>query len=242
MSEPSLFLRVPPGCRDPPNFRAPHEHRAPPQISCPPKTAGSPPDSWIPPPPPGAGDHPQGLPLHSGSPQILGSPQTPTPGVPLSPPCPELPPAALTPRFSPPPAGTTYIFGKGGALITYTWPPNDRPSTRADRLALGFSTRQRDAVLLRVESAAGLGDFLQLHIVSGAAEIGVLEGLGGAGRGWGYGAGGLGVLLLLLESVEGLGDFLPLRVVGVGGGKKWGSGGAGEVGGDWGVPGEDRVW
>uniref|UniRef100_A0A8C3V359 Neurexin 2 n=1 Tax=Catharus ustulatus TaxID=91951 RepID=A0A8C3V359_CATUS len=64
--------------------------------------------------------------------------------------------------------GTTYIFGKGGALITYTWPPNDRPSTRADRLALGFSTRQRDAVLLRVESAAGLGDFLQLHIVRGA--------------------------------------------------------------------------
>uniref|UniRef100_A0A671PZG3 Neurexin-1-beta-like n=1 Tax=Sinocyclocheilus anshuiensis TaxID=1608454 RepID=A0A671PZG3_9TELE len=32
-------------------------------------------------------------------------------------------------------AGTTYIFGRGGALITYTWPPNDRPSTRADRLA-----------------------------------------------------------------------------------------------------------
>lgn len=66
-----------------------------------------------------------------------------------------------------PAAGTTYIFGKGGALITYTWPPNDRPSTRADRLALGFSTHQRDAVLLRVESAAGLGDFLQLHIVRG---------------------------------------------------------------------------
>ncbi|XP_066426400.1 neurexin-2-beta isoform X5 [Molothrus aeneus] len=72
--------------------------------------------------------------------------------------------------------GTTYIFGKGGALITYTWPPNDRPSTRADRLALGFSTRQRDAVLLRVESAAGLGDFLQLHIVQGA--VGVLFNVG----------------------------------------------------------------
>ncbi|KAF1587456.1 UNVERIFIED_CONTAM: Neurexin-2, partial [Eudyptes pachyrhynchus] len=72
--------------------------------------------------------------------------------------------------------GTTYIFGKGGALITYTWPPNDRPSTRADRLALGFSTHQRDAVLLRVESAAGLGDFLQLHIVQGA--VGVLFNVG----------------------------------------------------------------
>ncbi|NXX10581.1 NRX2B protein, partial [Podargus strigoides] len=72
-------------------------------------------------------------------------------------------------------AGTTYAFGKGGALITYTWPPNDRPSTRADRLALGFSTRQRDAVLVRVDSAAGLGDFLQLHIVRGRG--------GGGGRG-----------------------------------------------------------
>lgn len=65
-------------------------------------------------------------------------------------------------------AGTTYIFGKGGALITYTWPPNDRPSTRMDRLAVGFSTHQRSAVLVRVDSASGLGDYLQLHIVRGA--------------------------------------------------------------------------
>uniref|UniRef100_A0ACB8G9H9 Uncharacterized protein n=1 Tax=Sphaerodactylus townsendi TaxID=933632 RepID=A0ACB8G9H9_9SAUR len=63
------------------------------------------------------------------------------------------------------PAGTTYIFGKGGALITYTWPPNDRPSTRADRLAVGFSTHQKNAILVRVDSASGLGDYLQLHIV-----------------------------------------------------------------------------
>ncbi|KAL8183901.1 UNVERIFIED_CONTAM: Neurexin-2-beta [Gekko kuhli] len=61
-------------------------------------------------------------------------------------------------------AGTTYIFGKGGALITYTWPPNDRPSTRADRLAVGFSTHQKNAILVRVDSASGLGDYLQLHI------------------------------------------------------------------------------
>ncbi|XP_052316700.1 neurexin-1-like [Oncorhynchus keta] len=60
--------------------------------------------------------------------------------------------------------GTTYIFGRGGALITYTWPPNDRPSTRADRLAVGFSTQLKEAVLLRVESAKGLGDYLELHI------------------------------------------------------------------------------
>uniref|UniRef100_A0A3Q0SD22 Neurexin 2b n=1 Tax=Amphilophus citrinellus TaxID=61819 RepID=A0A3Q0SD22_AMPCI len=62
-------------------------------------------------------------------------------------------------------AGTTYIFGRGGALITYTWPPNDRPSTRADRLAVGFSTQLKEAVLVRVESARGLGDYLELHIV-----------------------------------------------------------------------------
>lgn len=48
----------------------------------------------------------------------------------------------------------------------YTWPPNDRPSTRADRLAVGFSTQQKDAVLVRVDSSTGLGDYLQLQIVS----------------------------------------------------------------------------
>lgn len=64
------------------------------------------------------------------------------------------------------PAGTTYIFGKGGALITFTWAPNERPSTRADRLAVGFSSQQKDAILVRVESTLGLGDYLQLHIVS----------------------------------------------------------------------------
>ena len=62
-------------------------------------------------------------------------------------------------------AGTTYIFGREGGLITYTWPPNDRPSTRADRLAVGFSTQLKDAVLVRVDSSSGLGDYLKLHIV-----------------------------------------------------------------------------
>lgn len=64
------------------------------------------------------------------------------------------------------PAGTTYIFSKGGGQITYKWPPNDRPSTRADRLAIGFSTVQKEAVLVRVDSSSGLGDYLELHIVS----------------------------------------------------------------------------
>ncbi|XP_064789435.1 neurexin-1a-beta-like isoform X5 [Oncorhynchus masou masou] len=63
--------------------------------------------------------------------------------------------------------GTTYIFGRDGGLITYTWPPNDRPSTRADRLAIGFSTQLEDAVLVRVDSSSGLGDYLKLHIEKG---------------------------------------------------------------------------
>ncbi|XP_069569428.1 neurexin-2-beta isoform X1 [Brachyistius frenatus] len=72
--------------------------------------------------------------------------------------------------------GTTYIFGKGGALITFTWAPNERPSTRADRLAVGFSSQQKEAILVRVESTHGLGDYLQLHIDQG--KIGVIFNVG----------------------------------------------------------------
>ncbi|XP_054653899.1 neurexin-1a-like isoform X17 [Dunckerocampus dactyliophorus] len=68
-------------------------------------------------------------------------------------------------------AGTTYIFGRDGGLITYTWPPNDRPSTRADRLAIGFSSHLKDAVLVRVDSSSGLGDFLKLHIEKGKIAV-----------------------------------------------------------------------
>ncbi|KAL4612984.1 neurexin-1a isoform X14 [Arapaima gigas] len=73
-------------------------------------------------------------------------------------------------------AGTTYIFGRDGGLIVYTWPPNDRPSTRSDRLAIGFSTQLKEAVLVRVESSSGLGDYLQLHIEKG--NIGVIFNVG----------------------------------------------------------------
>ncbi|XP_069493998.1 neurexin 3 isoform X27 [Ambystoma mexicanum] len=68
-------------------------------------------------------------------------------------------------------AGATYIFGKSGGLILYTWPANDRPSTRTDRLAVGFSTTTKDAVLVRIDSAPGLGDFLQLHIEQGKVAV-----------------------------------------------------------------------
>ncbi|XP_013372714.1 PREDICTED: neurexin 3 isoform X7 [Chinchilla lanigera] len=72
--------------------------------------------------------------------------------------------------------GATYIFGKSGGLILYTWPANDRPSTRSDRLAVGFSTTVKDGVLVRIDSAPGLGDFLQLHIEYG--KIGVVFNIG----------------------------------------------------------------
>ncbi|XP_040267195.1 neurexin 3 isoform X2 [Bufo bufo] len=72
--------------------------------------------------------------------------------------------------------GATYIFAKGGGLILYTWPHNDRPSTRTDRLAVGFSTYIKDGILVRIDSAAGLMDFLQLHIEQG--KVGVTFNIG----------------------------------------------------------------
>nr|XP_055028364.1 neurexin 3a isoform X38 [Misgurnus anguillicaudatus] len=72
--------------------------------------------------------------------------------------------------------GTTYIFGKGGGLITFNWPANERPSTRTDRLTVGFSTSLKDGVLIRIDSAPGLGDYLMLHIEQG--KIGVIFNIG----------------------------------------------------------------
>uniref|UniRef100_A0A6Q2XBM8 Neurexin-3b n=1 Tax=Esox lucius TaxID=8010 RepID=A0A6Q2XBM8_ESOLU len=72
--------------------------------------------------------------------------------------------------------GTTYIFGKGGGLITYTWPNNERPSTRTDRLAVGFSTTIQDGILVRIDSAPRLGDYIMLHITEG--KVGVTFNIG----------------------------------------------------------------
>ncbi|XP_053365366.1 neurexin 3a isoform X8 [Clarias gariepinus] len=73
-------------------------------------------------------------------------------------------------------AGTTFIFGKGGGLITYNWPANERPSTRMDRLTVGFSTSLKDGILVRIDSAPGLGDYIMLHIEQG--KIGVTFNIG----------------------------------------------------------------
>ncbi|KAM8832555.1 neurexin 3b isoform 11-T11 [Spinachia spinachia] len=67
--------------------------------------------------------------------------------------------------------GTTYIFGKGGGLITFTWPNNERPSTRTDRLAVGFSTTIKDGILVRIDSAPRLGDYIMLHIEQGKVSV-----------------------------------------------------------------------
>ncbi|XP_068070532.1 neurexin 3a isoform X16 [Danio rerio] len=75
-------------------------------------------------------------------------------------------------------AGTTYIFGKGGGLISFNWPANERPSTRTDRLTVGFSTSLKDGILIRIDSAPGLGDYLMLHIEQG--KIGVTFNIGTA--------------------------------------------------------------
>ncbi|KAK7142569.1 hypothetical protein R3I94_012050 [Phoxinus phoxinus] len=73
-------------------------------------------------------------------------------------------------------AGTTYIFGKGGGVISFNWPANERPSTRTDRLTVGFSTSLKDGILIRIDSAPGLGDYLMLHIEQG--KIGVTFNIG----------------------------------------------------------------
>ncbi|XP_059355101.1 neurexin-3b-beta-like isoform X11 [Carassius carassius] len=73
-------------------------------------------------------------------------------------------------------AGATYIFGKGGGLITYTWPNNERPSTRTDRMAVGFSTAIKDGILVRIDSAPRLGDYIMLHIEEG--KVGVTFNIG----------------------------------------------------------------
>ncbi|XP_018550268.1 neurexin-3b-beta isoform X2 [Lates calcarifer] len=117
---------------------------------------------------------------------------SPTPGAPLPPalPRPDHLQGPQGPRHHQPPvsiyrspaslraghAGTTYIFGKGGGLITYTWPNNERPSTRTDRLAVGFSTTIKDGILVRIDSAPRLGDYIMLHIEQG--KVGVTFNIG----------------------------------------------------------------
>lgn len=58
-----------------------------------------------------------------------------------------------------------YEFGAGRGIITYTFPPNQRPEMKRDTVALGFVTSVSDAVLVRIESASS-NDYLEIEIVS----------------------------------------------------------------------------
>lgn len=62
--------------------------------------------------------------------------------------------------------GVAYTFGHSGGLITYSFPDGEWPDTRSDRLALGFVTTQRNAVLVRVVSGSS-NDFIEMELVSG---------------------------------------------------------------------------
>uniref|UniRef100_A0A8C4QWX0 Uncharacterized protein n=1 Tax=Eptatretus burgeri TaxID=7764 RepID=A0A8C4QWX0_EPTBU len=64
------------------------------------------------------------------------------------------------------PGGPSVLFLEPGGLLLYTWPVRGRPSTRADRLTVWFATLVSNAVLVRIDSAPSLGDFLELRLVS----------------------------------------------------------------------------
>ncbi|XP_078674033.1 neurexin-1-like isoform X2 [Branchiostoma floridae x Branchiostoma belcheri] len=61
---------------------------------------------------------------------------------------------------------TTYEFGPAGGLITYEFPSEARPNTRIDMLAVGFTTRVTQAVLVRIDSATS-DDFMEIMIDDG---------------------------------------------------------------------------
>ncbi|KAK7504775.1 hypothetical protein BaRGS_00003803, partial [Batillaria attramentaria] len=62
--------------------------------------------------------------------------------------------------------GTTYRFGPGRGLITFTHPSGNLPSTNRENLALGFKTKLADAVLVRIDSAT-FDDYIELELVKG---------------------------------------------------------------------------
>lgn len=59
--------------------------------------------------------------------------------------------------------GIAYTFGSGGGLITYTLP--HVIDTKDDKVALGFSTTQSDAPIVKVTSA-NTKDFIEMRLVS----------------------------------------------------------------------------
>ncbi|XP_054153986.1 neurexin-3-beta-like [Oppia nitens] len=58
-----------------------------------------------------------------------------------------------------------YHIGPNSGLITFTFPADKRPDTKNDLLALGFQTRDENALLVRIES--GTSDYMELALVDG---------------------------------------------------------------------------
>lgn len=59
----------------------------------------------------------------------------------------------------------SYEFGPGTGLVTFTFPPNKQPDTKADLVALGFITMADNGVLARIDSGTS-NDYMELEIVS----------------------------------------------------------------------------
>ncbi|KAG8193397.1 hypothetical protein JTE90_012197 [Oedothorax gibbosus] len=60
----------------------------------------------------------------------------------------------------------SYEFGPGTGLVTFTFPPNKQPDTKADLVALGFITMADNGVLARIDSGTS-NDYMELEIVDG---------------------------------------------------------------------------
>ncbi|XP_052272196.1 neurexin-1-like [Dreissena polymorpha] len=59
-----------------------------------------------------------------------------------------------------------YKIGLNNGLIVFEYPGNSRPSTKSDYLALGITTIQDRAMILRIDSA-DTQDFIEMELVSG---------------------------------------------------------------------------
>ncbi|KAL4239018.1 Neurexin-2 [Mactra antiquata] len=60
----------------------------------------------------------------------------------------------------------SYQFGLGSGLIVFEYPEDDRRSTKTDYLAFGITTIQKEAKVLRIDSATN-DDFIEVELVSG---------------------------------------------------------------------------
>ncbi|XP_070578769.1 neurexin-3-like isoform X11 [Ptychodera flava] len=62
--------------------------------------------------------------------------------------------------------GTQAKFEGSGGMITFMYPEGERPGTHSDRLAVGFRTRSRNAVIARIDSIESK-DYIEMEIADG---------------------------------------------------------------------------